>query len=125
MWGVKGPGHKPIHELFAFGGRFGYLMADPSTNTETLEMDVPLVGPRPRFVPCRCCGRSIKTASTGRLPVICSSRCKQIEFRKTHPAPKRPRVSLEVRVARQVMAMLIEAKVVAAPMPPRREAEQR
>ena len=90
-------------------------------------MDLSLIGPRPRTVPCRCCGRRIKTAKTGRLPVICSSRCKQALFRMMHPEPKRPKVSLEDRVAERVWAMLLDAGVVAADkvLPPRREAEQR
>lgn len=92
-------------------------------------MDLAVIAPRPRTVRCRCCARSIRVATTGRLPVYCSSRCKQRAFRTMHPEwkPNRPKVSPADRQRRLIWGVLQDAGVI--PMykvlPPRREAEER
>jgi len=82
--------------------------------------------PRPRTVKCARCNRSIKVAKKGRLPLYCSSACKQAAFYAMNPKPTKPKrkVSLEERVAARVYQMLVDTNVVTpVEMPPRRKPE--
>jgi hypothetical protein len=85
------------------------------------------LAPRPRTVKCARCNRSIKVAKTGRLPLYCSSACKQAAFYATNPKPLRPKPkpSLEERVAERVLQLLIDRNVITpVEMPPKSEGEQ-
>jgi hypothetical protein len=84
------------------------------------------LAPRPRTVKCARCNRSIKVAKTGRLPLYCSSACKQAAFYAMNPkaTKPKPKVPLEERVAARVYQMLVDANVVTpVEMPPRRKPE--
>ncbi len=85
------------------------------------------LAPRPRTVKCARCNRGIKVAKTGRLPLYCSSACKQAAFyaMNVKPKPQQPKMSLEDRVAERVYQMLVDRNVISpVSMPPRPVGEQ-
>ena len=114
--------------MLASGGRFSYASAHFIPNPEASHgLGCHRTPTAHRSLPLLC--RSIRIATTGRLPVYCSSRCKQRAFRRMHPEwkPNRPKVSPADRQRRLIWGVLQDAGVIPLykVLPPRREAEER
>ena len=77
---------------------------------------------RPRVLRCARCGRRIKVAATGRLPVYCTASCKSMAYAKrTRAMKKLPPASTDDEHRRALWNALREFGLVIGEMPPRRQ----